>query len=151
MKSMILDGILVQLDGIKCDAKILDPVLRREMVISEKTTTTTTTTKTTKKTTKTRIRYKLAIKNPLEISNIKANGFKMKGWKQICCCHCLDPQSCPTLLRPPWNHPVKITAVCGHALLWGISLTQGSKPCLCIFCTSGRFFTVEPTDMLWKH
>ena len=45
------------------------------------TTTTRTTTKTTKKTTKTRIRYKLAIKNPLEISNIKANGFKMKGSK----------------------------------------------------------------------
>ena len=36
MKSMILDGILVQLDGIKCDAKILDPILRREMVISVK-------------------------------------------------------------------------------------------------------------------
>ena len=33
---MILDGILVQLDGIKCDAKILDPILRREMVISVK-------------------------------------------------------------------------------------------------------------------
>ena len=36
MKSMILDGILVQLDGIKCDAKILDPVLRREIIISVK-------------------------------------------------------------------------------------------------------------------
>ena len=34
MKSMILDGILVQLDGIKCDANILDPVLKREMIIS---------------------------------------------------------------------------------------------------------------------
>ena len=132
---MILDGILVQPDVIKCDANILDPILRREMVISVKK----------------KIRYKLTIKNPLEISNIKANGFKMKGWKQICCCHCLDPQSCPTLLRPPWNHPVKITAVCCHALLQGISLTQGSKPCLCISCTSGRFFTVEPTDLLWKH
>ena len=114
MKSKILDGILVQHDGIKCDAKILDTILRREMVISVK-----------KK--KTRIRYKLAIKKPLETSNIKANGFKMKGWKQICCCHCLDPQSCPTLLRPPWNHPVKITGVCCHALLQGISPTQGSN------------------------
>ena len=35
---MILDGILAQLDGIKSDAKILDPILRREMVISEKQT-----------------------------------------------------------------------------------------------------------------
>ena len=137
---MILDGILVQLDGIKCDAKILDTILRKEMVISVK-----------KKKKQTRIRYKLTIKNPLEISNIKASGFKMKGWKQICCCHCLDLQSCPTLLRPPWNHPVKITAVCCHALLRGISPTQGSKPCLCISCISGRFFTVELTDMLWKH
>ena len=33
---MILDGILAQLDGIKSDAKILDPILRREMVISVK-------------------------------------------------------------------------------------------------------------------
>ena len=33
---MILDGILVQLDVIKCDANILDPILRREMVISVK-------------------------------------------------------------------------------------------------------------------
>ena len=137
MKSMILDGILVQLDGIKCDAKILDPILRRQMVLSVKK--------------KKRIRYKLTIKNSLETSNKKASGFKMKGWKQICCGHCLDSQSCPTLLRPPWNHPVKITAVCCHALLWGISPTQGSKPCLCISCISGRFFTVELTDMLWKH
>ena len=38
MKSMILDGILVQLDGIKCDDKILDTILRREMVISVKQT-----------------------------------------------------------------------------------------------------------------
>ena len=138
---MILDGILVHLDGIKCDAKILDTILRRQMVLSVKKKTTT----------KTRIRYKLTIKNPLETSNIKASGFKMKGWKQICCGHCLDPQSCPALLRPPWNHPVKMTAVCCHALLWGISPTQGSKPCLCICCISGRFFTVELTDMLWKH
>ena len=137
MKSMILDGILVQLDGIKCDDKILDTILRKEMVISVKK--------------KKRIRYKLTIKNPLETSNIKASGFKMKGWKQICCGHCLDPQSCPTLLRPPWNHPVKITTVCCHALLQGISLTQGSKPCLCISCISSRFFAVELTDMLWKH
>ena len=36
MKSKILDGILVQHDGIKCDAKILDTILRREMVISVK-------------------------------------------------------------------------------------------------------------------
>ena len=36
MKSMILDGILVQLDGMKCHAKILDPILRWEMVISVK-------------------------------------------------------------------------------------------------------------------
>ena len=36
MKSMILDGILVQLDGIKCDAKILDTILRRQMVLSVK-------------------------------------------------------------------------------------------------------------------
>ena len=35
---MILDGILVHLDGIKCDAKILDTILRKEMVISEKQT-----------------------------------------------------------------------------------------------------------------
>ena len=135
---MIPDGILVHLDGIKCDANILDTILRRQMVLSVK-----------KK--KKKIRYKLTIKNPLETSNIKASGFKMKGWKQICCGHCLDPQSCPTLLIPPWNHPVKITALCCHALLWGISPTQGSKPCLCISCISGRFFTVELTDMLWKH
>ena len=56
MKSMILDGILVQLDGIKCDAKILDPILRREMVISVKKNKTKQ---------KTRIRYKLAIKTHL--------------------------------------------------------------------------------------
>ena len=55
MKSMILDGILVQLDGIKCDAKILNPILRREMVISVKNKTKQ----------KTRIRYKLAIKTHL--------------------------------------------------------------------------------------
>ena len=140
MKSLILDGILVQLDEIKCDAKILDTILRREMVVSVK-----------KKKKKKIIRYKLTIKNPLETSTIKGSGFKMKGWKQICCCHCLDTQSCPTLQRPLWNHPVKITAVCCHALLWRISLTQGSKPCLCISCISGRFFTVELTDMLWKH
>ena len=36
MKSKILDGILVQLDEIKCDAKILDTILRREMVVSVK-------------------------------------------------------------------------------------------------------------------
>ena len=36
MKSLILGGILVQLDGIKCDANILDPVLKREMIISVK-------------------------------------------------------------------------------------------------------------------
>ena len=111
---MILDGILAHLDGIKSDAKILDPILRREMVISVK-----------KK--KKRIRYKLTIKNPLETSNIKASGFKMKGWKQICCGHCLDPQLCPTLLRTPWNHPVKITAVCCQALLWGLSPDPGIK------------------------
>ena len=35
---MILDGILAQLDGIKSDAKILDTILRKEMVISEKQT-----------------------------------------------------------------------------------------------------------------
>ena len=33
---MILDGILVHLDGIKCDAKILDTILRRQMVLSVK-------------------------------------------------------------------------------------------------------------------
>ena len=33
---MILDGILAQIDGIKSDAKILDRILRREMVISVK-------------------------------------------------------------------------------------------------------------------
>ena len=54
--------------GINCDAKILDTILRKEMIISVK---------------KKRIRYQLSIKNPLEISNIKANGIKMKGWKQI--------------------------------------------------------------------
>ena len=36
MKSMILDGILVQLDGMKCHAKILDTILRRQMVLSVK-------------------------------------------------------------------------------------------------------------------
>ena len=36
MKSMILDGILAQLDVIKSDANILDPILRREMLISVK-------------------------------------------------------------------------------------------------------------------
>lgn len=46
---------MVQHDGIKSDAKILDTILK-EMIISEK-----------KK--KTRIRYKLSIKNPLETSN----------------------------------------------------------------------------------
>ena len=33
---MILDGILAHLDGIKSDAKIPDPILRREKVISVK-------------------------------------------------------------------------------------------------------------------
>ena len=37
-KSIIPDGILAQLDGIKSDAKILDTILRKEMVISEKQT-----------------------------------------------------------------------------------------------------------------
>ena len=118
MKSLILGGILVQLDGIKCDANILDPVLKREMIISVKNKQKKKKTKNNKQ--NKRIRYKLPIKNPLETPNIKASGFKMKGWKQICCGHCLDPQSCPALLRPPWNHPVKMTAVCCHALLWGI-------------------------------
>ena len=68
MKSMILDGILVQLDGIKCDDKILDTILRRQIVISVKN----------KNKKNPRIRYKLTIKNPLETSNIKASGFKMK-------------------------------------------------------------------------
>ena len=33
---MILDGILVQPYGINCDAKILDTILRKEMIISVK-------------------------------------------------------------------------------------------------------------------
>ena len=37
-KSIIPDGLLAQLDGIKSDAKILDTILRKEMVISEKQT-----------------------------------------------------------------------------------------------------------------
>ena len=140
MRSMILDGILVQPYGINCDAKILDTILRKQMIISVKTTT------------EKRNNYQLSIlKNPLKISNIKANGFKVKGWKQICCCCCLDVQSCPTFLRPVWNHPGKLAAVGCHALLQGISPTHGSKPCLCIFYILGRFFTVETTDMLWKH
>ena len=109
MKSMIIGGNLVPPYGINCDAKILDTILRKEKIISVKK----------KKTT--RIRYKLSIINPLEISYIKGNGLKMKGWKQICCFCCLDAQSCPTLLRPLWNHPGKTAGVCYHALLQGIS------------------------------
>ena len=33
---MILDGILVQPYGINCDAKILDTILRKQMIISAK-------------------------------------------------------------------------------------------------------------------
>ena len=36
MKSKILDGILVQHDGIKCYAKIRDIILKKEMIISAK-------------------------------------------------------------------------------------------------------------------
>ena len=36
MKSMILDGILAQLDVIKSDANILDPILMIHMVLSLK-------------------------------------------------------------------------------------------------------------------
>ena len=36
MRSMILDGILVQPYGVNCDAKILDTILRKEMIISVK-------------------------------------------------------------------------------------------------------------------
>ena len=36
MKSMILDGILVQPYVINCDAKILDTILRKQMIISAK-------------------------------------------------------------------------------------------------------------------
>ena len=36
MRSMILDGFLVQPYGINCDAKILDTILRKEMIISVK-------------------------------------------------------------------------------------------------------------------
>ena len=136
---MILDGILVQPYGINCDAKILDTILRKEMIISvekEKTS---------------RIRYQLSVINPLETSYIKANGLKRKGWKQIRCWCCLDAHLCPILLRPLWNHPGKVTALGCHALLQRISPSQESKPCLCISCISGRFFTVETTDMLWKH
>ena len=137
---MILDGILVQPYGINCDAKILDTILRKQMIISVKTTT------------EKRNNYQLSIlKNPLKISNIKANGFKVKGWKQICCFSSLDVQSCPTLLRPLWNHPGKVTALGCHALLPGISPSQESKSCLCISFISGRFFTVETTGKLWKH
>ena len=69
--------------------------------------------------------------------------------KQIC--WCLDIKSCPTLLRLIWNHPGRNTGVGCQGLLQGISPTQGSKPYLCISCISGRFFTVETTDMLRKH
>ena len=72
MKSKILDGILVQHDGRKCYAKIRDIILKKEMIISAKKK---------KKPTKTRIRYKQAIKKNTWDINIKANGFKMKGWK----------------------------------------------------------------------
>ena len=66
---MILDGILVQPYGINCDAKILDTLLSKEMIISVK-----------KKKEKQESDINYLLKNPLEISNIKANELKMKGW-----------------------------------------------------------------------
>ena len=47
---MILDGILVQPYGVNCDAKILDTLLRKQMIIYVKK-------QKTKKTRKARIRY----------------------------------------------------------------------------------------------
>ena len=66
---MILGAILVQPYGINCDAKILDTLLRKEMIISVK-----------KKKEKQESDINYLLKNPLEISNIKANELKMKGW-----------------------------------------------------------------------
>ena len=57
MKSLILGGILVQLDGIKCDANILDPVLKREMIISVKNKQTKKKQKTTNKIKESDINY----------------------------------------------------------------------------------------------
>ena len=139
MKSMNLDGILVQPYGINCDANILDTILRKHDHFG----------KNNNNRKKTNINY-LFLKNPLKISNIKAKGFKVKGWEQICRCCCLGIQLCPTFLRPLWNHPGKVTVPC-HDFLQRISPTQGSKPCLFISCISGRFFTFATTDMLWKH
>ena len=87
MKSMTLGGILVQPYGINCDAKILDTLLSKEMIISVKK----------KKQEKQESDINYLLKTHL-ISNIKANGLKMKGWKEICCFCCLDAQLNPTLL-----------------------------------------------------
>ena len=125
MKSMILGGILVQPYGINCDAKILDTILRKEMIISVEK----------KKTS--RIRCQLSVINPLETSYIKANRLKRKGWKQICSCCCLDAQLCPTLLRPLWNQSRQDSWSGLPCSPPGTIPTQGSKPCLCMSYISG--------------
>ena len=125
MRSMILDGILVQPYGINCDAKILDTILRKEMIISvekEKTS---------------RIRYQLSVINPLETSYIKANGLKRKGWKQIRCWCCLDAHLCPILLRPLWIQSRQDSWSGLPCPPTGTLPTQGSKPCLCMSYMSG--------------
>ena len=48
---------MVQLDGIKCDANILDPVLKREMIISVKNKQTKKKQKTTNKIKESDINY----------------------------------------------------------------------------------------------
>ena len=61
-----------------------------------------------------------------------------EGWTDTCCAVCLVTQSCPTLCDPMdcsppgssvhGDSPGKNTGVGCHALLQGISPTQGSNP-----------------------
>ena len=46
--------------------------------------------------------------------------------------------------------PGKNTGLGCHALLQGIFPTQGLNLCLCVFCTAGRFLTIESLGKPWR-
>ena len=57
----------------------------------------------------------------------------------------------PARVFCPWDSPGKNTGVGCHALLQGIFLTQGSKPCLVSPALAGRFFTTRTTWEAHKY
>ena len=57
----------------------------------------------------------------------------------------LRPQGLqPAKFPCPWDSPGKNTGVGCHALLRGSSPSRDETQVSCVFCTAGRFFTVEP-------